>query len=81
MEKFYVSLPKQKPFWSDHTSLKIRKLRKMLQTDPHKIHWGFFVKFIFVNCRKQKHFLQSMNTFAKKNSAKANTAKISSRKY
>ena len=59
MEKFYVSLPKQKPFWSDHTSLKIRKLRKMLQTDPHKIYFcklsqakTFFAKYEHIRKKK-----------------------------
>ena len=37
MKRFYVFLLKQEHFWCVHTFLKIRKLKKIFQTDLHKI--------------------------------------------
>ena len=53
MKRSHVFLPKQEHFWSIHTFLKIRKLKKILQTDPHKTLSGIFLSFS-VACPHQK---------------------------
>ena len=53
MKRSHVFLPKQEHFWGIHTSLKIKKLKKILQTDPRRTLSGIILSFS-VACPHQK---------------------------